>query len=245
MSRVRAGVDPSKLELIKQGKKKVNETGVKENKKTISNKDGQFVAIEKERKFEEAGVTKKKRNFVMYESKLGTEKDVDLLKIAGAKKKAAPRPPVEETIISKHKKKEYLDNFQYHETKVLKNKKPAVVIHNRVSSPITGTVEEYSMTKTVRSTSAGKNGPGKKTTTTTRTTKTEMNENKSSANLRSRPQPSVTATKSTESTTKVGRRGGAGGKTSTTTTTKTETKTTSKGGETKSSTRTTTTRQRK
>ena len=60
MSRVRAAVDPSKLELIKQGKKKVNETGVKENKKTITNSSGQFVAIEKERKFEEAGVTKKK-----------------------------------------------------------------------------------------------------------------------------------------------------------------------------------------
>ena len=245
MSRVRAAVDPSKLELIKQGKKKVNETGVKENKKTITNSSGQFVAIEKERKFEEAGVTKKKRNFVMYESKLGTEKDVDLLKIAGAKKKAPPRPKVEETIISKHKKKDYLDNFQYHETKVLKNKKPAVVIHNRMSNPVTGTVEEYSMTKTVRSTSAGKSGPGQKTTTTTRTTRTDMKENKSSVNLKGRPQQSVTATKSVESTTKVGRRGGAGGKTSSTTTTKTETTTTTQGGETKSSTRTTTTRQRK
>ena len=246
------GVDPSKLELIKQGKKQVNVTGFKENKNTISNKDGsKFLAVEKERKFEEAVVTRKKRNFVMYESKLGTEKDVDLLQIEAAKKKkqkAGPRPKIEETIISKHKKKEYLDNFQYQETKYLKKKEPSVVIHNRMSNPITGTVEEYSYQK-ITSTSTGKNKPGQKTTTTTRTTRTEMKENKSTGNLRNKPrgQPSsATATKTMESTTKVGRRGGAGGKTSSTTTTKTETKTTTtRGGETKSSTRTTRTTGRK
>ena len=187
----------------------------------------------------------------MYESKLGTEKDVDLLQIEAAKKKkpkAGPRPKIEETIISKHKKKEYLDNFQYQETKYLKKKEPSVVIHNRMSNPITGTVEEYSYQK-ITSTSTGKNKPGQKTTTTTRTTRTEMKENKSTGNLRNKPrgQPSsATATKTMESTTKVGRRGGAGGKTSSTTTTKTETKTTTtRGGETKSSTRTTRTTGRK
>ena len=243
---VAPSVDPSKLELIKQGKKKVNVTDFKENKNTISNKDGsKFLAVEKERKFEEAGVTRKKRNFVMYESKTGTEKDVDLLQLEAAKKKSKPRPKVEETIISKHKKKEYLDNFQYHETKVLNKKKPAVVIHNRMSNPITGTVEEYSYQK-ITSTSAGKTRPGQNTTTTTRTTRTEMKENKSSGNLRNKPrgQPTTaSATKTQESTTKVGRRGGAGGKTSSTTTTKKETTTTTtKGGETKTSTRTTRTR---
>ena len=243
---VAPSVDPSKLELIKQGKKKVNVTDFKENKNTISNKDGsKFLAVEKERKFEEAGVTRKKRNFVMYESKTGTEKDVDLLQLEAAKKKSKPRPKVEETIISKHKKKEYLDNFQYHETKVLNKKKPAVVIHNRMSNPITGTVEEYSYQK-ITSTSAGKTRPGQNATTTTRTTRTEMKENKSSGNLRNKPrgQPTtVSATKTQESTTKVGRRGGAGGKTSSTTTTKKETTTTTtKGGETKTSTRTTRTR---
>ena len=251
MSKARAVVDPSKLELIKQGKKKVNVTDFKENKNMISNKDGsKFLAVEKERKFEEAGVTKKKRNFVMYESKTGTEKDVDLLKLQGAKKKAPPRPKVEETIISKHKKKEYLDNFQYHETKELKKKKPAVVVHNRVSNPITGTVEEYSYQKVLKtSNSAGKNRPGGQrttTTTTTKTTKTDMRGNQSTGNLRGRPQGGVSATKSMESTTKVGRRGGAGGRTSETTTTKKETRTTTtKGGERKTSTRTTTSRGRK
>jgi len=249
-SRGKAVVDPSKLELIKQGKKKVNVTDFKENKNMISGKDGsKFLAVEKERKFEEAGVTKKKRNFVMYESKTGTEKDVDLLKLQGAKKKAPPRPKVEETIISKHKKKEYLDNFQYHETKELKKKKPAVVIHNRVSNPITGTVEEYSYQQVLKtSNSAGKNRPGGQRTTTTTTTKTTKTDtrNQSTGNLRGRPQGAVSATKSMETTTKVGRRGGAGGKTSETTTTKKETKTTTtKGGERKTSTRTTTSRGRK
>ena len=80
-------IDPAKLERIKAGTKQVNVTGVKEKTKNISHKDGsQFLAIEKEKKFEEAGVTRKKRNFVMYESKLGTEKDRDLLKLQGAKK---------------------------------------------------------------------------------------------------------------------------------------------------------------
>ena len=194
-------VDPSKLEMIKSGKKTVNVTGVKENKNTISNKDGKFVAIEKEKKFEEAGVTRKKKNFVMYESKLGTEKETDLLKLAGAKKKAGPRPKIEETIISKTKRKEYLDNFQYHETKDLKNAKPSVVVHNRVSDPNTGTVEETSYSKSIRVVSGG-------------------------GSLRSGSGLGGSATNSYTSTTKVGRRGGAGGATSSTTT-KTSTRTTS------------------
>ena len=194
-------VDPSKLEMIKSGKKTVNVTGVKENKNTISNKDGKFVAIEKEKKFEEAGVTRKKKNFVMYESKLGTEKETDLLKLAGAKKKAGPRPKIEETIISKTKRKEYLDNFQYHETKDLKNAKPSVVVHNRVSDPNTGTVEETSYSKSTRVVSGG-------------------------GSLRSGSGLGGSATNSYTSTTKVGRRGGAGGATSSTTT-KTSTRTTS------------------
>ena len=259
-SRGKRAVDPSKLELIKQGKKKVNVTDFKENKNTISNKNGQFIAIQKERKFEEAGVTRKKRNFVMYESKQGTEKDVDYLKLAGAKKKAPPKK-VQETIISKHKKKQYLDNFQYHETKNLKNKKPSVVVHNRMSNPITGAVEEYSYQKTTlrtgsagsrppRTGSAGSRPAQKTTSTTTRTTRTSQTtsslrsrsrpESRTQPKPQSRPQSrtqgrpqrstSATATKSKESTTRVGRRGGAGGRTSTTTTTKTSTRTTTTRG---------------
>ena len=76
-----------KLSIIRSGKRKRSLTGVKENKNILfENKGGKFVAVETERKFEEAGVTKKKQNFIMFESKLGTEKDVDFTKISGPKK---------------------------------------------------------------------------------------------------------------------------------------------------------------
>ena len=61
------GVDPSKLEAIKQGKKIKSEKDATENKKVTVTKSGdKIIAVEKEKKFEEAGVTKKKRNYVMY-----------------------------------------------------------------------------------------------------------------------------------------------------------------------------------
>ena len=116
----------------------------------------------------------------MYESKTGTEKETDLQRIKGQKTRA-PKPRVEETIIMKRKKKEYLDNYQYQETKELRDKKPADVVHERLSPVIGGTVEEVSYQKTtLRSGSAGKNKPGTRTTTT----RTDMKENKSTANVR-------------------------------------------------------------
>ena len=57
------GVDPSKLEAIKQGEKLKSETGSTQNKKVTITKSGdKIIAVEKEKKSEEAGVTKKKRN---------------------------------------------------------------------------------------------------------------------------------------------------------------------------------------
>ena len=228
-----------KLEMIRSGKRKRSITGFKENKNIMfSNKEGKYIAVEKEKKFEEAGVTKKKRNFIMFESKLGTETETDLHKIASLRK-AAPKDRVEEKIVITKKKKEYLDNYQYHETKNLKNSKPDTVIHIRWGDIVGGTFEETSVQK-ITTKERGKSSDKTKTTTQTQS----LRQNKSTANLRTRPQQSTTATKTMETTTKVGRRGGAGGKTSETTTTKTETKTTTKGGEreTKSSTRTTRTR---
>ena len=91
-----------KIEIIRSGKRKRSLTGVKENKNIVfENKGGKFVAVETERKFEEAGVTKKKKNFVMFESKLGTEKDVDLTQISAPKKPVQPQPRTEERIIQK------------------------------------------------------------------------------------------------------------------------------------------------
>ena len=228
-----------KLEMIRSGKRKRSITGFKENKNILfSNEEGKYIAVAKEKKFEEAGVTKKKKNFIMFESKLGTETLTDLHKIASAKK-AQPKDRVEEKIVITKKKKEYLDNYQYHETKNLKSTKPDYVLHIRWGDIVGGIVEETSMKK-ITTKERGKSSDKTKTTTQTQS----LRQNKSTANLKARPQPSVTATKTMETTTKVGRRGGAGGKTSETTTTKKETKTTAKGGEreTKSSTRTTRTR---
>ena len=76
-----------KIEFIRKGKKKKTITGFKAKQDiTFENKGGKFILVEKEKKFEEAGVTEKKRNYIKFESKLGTEKETDLTKIAGAKK---------------------------------------------------------------------------------------------------------------------------------------------------------------
>ena len=235
------GVDPSKLEAIKQGKKLKSETGATQNKKVTVTKSGdKIIAVEKEKKFEEAGETRKKRNYVMYESKLGTEKETDLTQIKAPPKpkKVEPKPRVEEKVVMKKKKIEYLDNYQYKETKEFrKADKGSIVIHERLGGPVGGTYEETSYQKITTTTGAGAGTGGalkgtKKTTTTT-TTKVEAtgtanarNQSKGADNRGGASETSATATKTMTSTTKVGRRGGAGGATSTTTETTNTTTTT-------------------
>ena len=234
------GVDPSKLEAIKAGKKIKSETGASENKKVTVTKSGdKIIAVEKEKKFEEAGVTKKKRNYVMYESKLGTEKETDLTQIKAPPKpkKLEPRPRVEEKVIMKHKKVEYLDNFQYKETKEFRKiEKGSKVVHTRLSDPIGGSYEETSYQKITTTTGAGgdRNSSalrgGQKTTTTItkneRSTGNARSASRGNGNNSGAGESSATATKTMTSTTKVGRRGGAGGPTSTTTETTSKTTTT-------------------
>jgi hypothetical protein len=234
------GVDPSKLEAIKQGKKLKSESGTSESKKVTVTKSGdKIIAVEKEKKFEEAGVTRKKRNYVMYESKLGTEKETDLTQIKAPPKpkkepkKVEPKPRVEEKVVMKKKRIEYLDNYQYKETKEFrKADKGSIVIHERLGGPVGGVYEETSYQKITTTTGAGK---GAKPITTTTTTKTETATG--TANLRNQSrgaasnkeeggETSATATKTMTQTTKVGRRGGAGGATSTTTESTTKTTTT-------------------
>ena len=106
------GVSQSKLDKIKSGAKtKTSIGGVSESKKVVSGKGGKFAVTEKAQKFEESGVARKKRNYVMYESKLGTEKEQNLQKLHDAPKQkakpkpAAPKPRTEEKIIQKKKKK--------------------------------------------------------------------------------------------------------------------------------------------
>ena len=137
---------------------------------------------------------------------------------------AEPRARVEERIVIKKKVMEYLDNYQYKETKEFgKNPKPATVIHIGRGVSGNGSYEQTAFKKTTTTTK----GTAIKTTTTT--TKTET-KSKGNDNLRSKSrgagETSATATKTLTTTTKVGRRGGAGGATSTTTETTSKTTTT-------------------
>jgi hypothetical protein len=135
----------SKVDFIRKGKKKKTITNFKEKKNvTYENHGGKFIVVEKEKKIEIEGVTRKKRNYVMYESKLGTEKERDTTRIASAKLRRPILPRIEEKIIIKKKRKEYLDNYQYHETKVIRNPKPrntSYVEHKRLGDIVGGTVE--------------------------------------------------------------------------------------------------------
>ena len=146
-----------KVDLIRKGKKKKTITGFKENKNAFESKGNKFVVVEKEKKFEEAGVTRKKRNYVMYESKLGTEKERDMTKI-GSVGLRKPQPRQEEKIIQKKKRKEYLDNYQYHETKEIRHPKPtntSYVAHKRLGDIIGGFYEETTYERQVLRTDAG------------------------------------------------------------------------------------------
>jgi hypothetical protein len=141
----------SKIDHIKSGGKVKSELGgVKENKNVIQGKGGKFTITEKEKKFEEAGVARKKRNYVMYESKLGTEKEQEVQHVKEVKKqkpkpKVVPQPRNEEKIITQIKRVEYLDNYQYHETKDIKDNDPnkqSIVTHQRLGDIVGGTYEE-------------------------------------------------------------------------------------------------------
>ena len=100
-----------KLDQIKTGAKIKRQTGGTEKKDTIiSGKNGtKTVVHETEEKFEETAVLRKKRNYVMYESKLGTEKNTEITQIAAPPKPnpkpvRVPSPRVEEKILIKKKR---------------------------------------------------------------------------------------------------------------------------------------------
>ena len=192
MRRGASSVSKTKVDLIKSGgntKKQVG--GVKESKNVIQNKGGKYAITETEKKFEEAGVSRKKRNYVMYEAKLRTEKEQGFQKLQNA-----PKPRKNEQIVQTRKKVEYLDNYQYHETKDIKDKDPnkvSVVTHRRLGDIVGGSYEVSTFQrKTVTDSGKGnklyssqttttttrKNAPAqptttvKKTTTTTKTSRT-------------------------------------------------------------------------
>ena len=163
-----------KIEQIRAGGVKKTDLGVNVNKGVIHGKGGRYSVIEKEKKFEEVGVKRKKRNYVLYESKLGTEKEKNLQKLADAPKpkpKPVPvaRPRIEDKIIQTKKRLEYLDNYQYKETKVLKNpRKASVVTHQRLGDIVGGVYEEHTFQRmTVNDTGRGPKLYSEQTTTST------------------------------------------------------------------------------
>ena len=99
-----------KLEQIRSGKKlQRRKSGVDVNKIIISGKDGSKITKrETAEKFEETTVKRKKRNYIMYESKLGTEKNTQItreqMKIQKPRPVRTPAPRVEERIIQTKKK---------------------------------------------------------------------------------------------------------------------------------------------
>ena len=221
-----------KLDQIKTGAKIKRQTGGTEKKEVIiGGKNGaKTVVHETEEKFEETAVLRKKRNYVMYESKLGTEKNTEITQIAAPKPTPKPKPKpvrepsprVEEKIVITKKKKEYLDNYQYHETKNIKSKNPryqVIVEHKRLGDIIGGTFEETSYQRQIFAQGSSRPQIVEQTTTTTATGSAapKLRANKSEARM-------VTKTKmesvsggpqKTETTTTKKR-------TTTTTTTKTE-----------------------
>ena len=250
----------NKVEFIRKGKKKKTITGFKENKNiTFENKGGKFIMVEKEKKFEEAAVTQKKRNYIKFESKLGTEKETDLTKIAGVKKKREVEPRTEEKIIQTKKKNEYLDNYQYHESKVIRNPKPnkiSLVEHKRLGDIIGGSFEETTYERqTVTTDPSGKQSILRQRQTTTtknqrgglpnkqsvqtfnRTVKREMKPYSSQTNLR--PASNIGKINATPSNARISR---GKDKTPATEYKKVEKRTVTRGGQTTTTTRTTTSR---
>ena len=225
----------SKLEAIRKGAVLKTDLGTNVNKGIIQGKGGKYAVVEKEKKFEESGVKRKKRNYVLYESKLGTEREKDLRKIEEAPKpkpkpKPVPRQRVEERIIQKKKRKEYLDNYQYHETKYVKNPKTlSVVTHQRLGEIIGGFYEEstyqrmtmnepghgrpklYSEQTTTTTTRKGPQGQPTKTSlrsnTVSRTVPAQAREYRQevkqySSNTNKRNTPALRGSKTTTTTTK-------------------------------------------
>ena len=99
---------------------------------------GKYSVTKTETNFEEdglAGLLKKKENYQTKLSSGGRHHSF-------SKIQRAVRPRIDEKIYQKKKKVEYLDNYQYHETKNIKNKDPNKVsqVHHKRKGNIVGVV---------------------------------------------------------------------------------------------------------
>lgn len=144
-----------KLEQIRSGKGLKRQTTMKQSKDIVIEKGGVKITEKViQEKFEETAVLRKKRNYVMYESKLGTEKNREILKIEAPKQKPKIikiRPRQEEKIITQKKRKDYLDNYQYLETKILRKPKKKILVEHIRFGDILDTTDKTYDTKTYQS----------------------------------------------------------------------------------------------
>jgi hypothetical protein len=145
----KAPVQPTKqekLDQIRTGKRiKRTQSGSEKKKVIMSRKDLLITSKETEEKFEESEVKRRKRNYIMYESKLGTDKNVEITKVAKTlsrpKPQRVPTPRKDEKIVIQKKRHDYLDNYKYHETKIIKDKNPnkeVIVEHKRLGDIVGG-----------------------------------------------------------------------------------------------------------
>ena len=96
-------------------------------------------------------------------------------KIKKKKPVREPSPRVEERIVIKKKRHEYLDNYQYHETKVLRDKNPrkqVLVEHQRLGDIIGGFYEEKTYQSQIFSQGTYRPKPPQRQTYSTHTNKT-------------------------------------------------------------------------
>ena len=169
----------------------------------------------------------------MFETTLGTEKERDTHKIEGTRNKGKPGQRMEERLVCKKKRKEYLDNYQYLETKDIRESQPAPVIHERLGDIVGGVYEESSVER-IRSGSSDRNRGGAGVNASSCYSSTLI-----SGGGPAGPSSAVSATKTKTSVTKVGRRGGSGGAFGTTTTSTSERTTTRGGGVSSTATKST------
>ena len=111
---------------------------------------------------------KKNRNDVIQKAKLGSEKEQNFKKI-----QEAIKPRNNEIIYQTKKKVEYLDNYQFHETKDIKNLDPSKVsvVRHRRKGDIGGTYEETTFQqRTMTNPGKGSKLYSSQTTKTTTTT---------------------------------------------------------------------------
>ena len=154
-STVKKGVSPNpystsskKLDQIRTGKVESQKISKESKDFVYKGKDGTKISAKViQEKFEESAVLRKKRNYVMYESKLKTE-NTQIMKIEAPNSKPRifrqPSPRIEEKIIITKKRKDYLDNYQYKESRVYRNpkkKRRALVEHIRLGEIIDGSYE--------------------------------------------------------------------------------------------------------